>query len=149
MALSWIGEYGAVWLAIGLVAAFVTRRPRIILLVGGALLVAHLATAAIKDAVDRSRPPSRLPEIEPLVSVPSSAAFPSGHAATGFAAALVLAVSLPRHAPALVALAAAIAFSRLYVGVHFPSDVAAGAILGVLVATGLLLLARARPGSRP
>lgn len=137
------------WLVLGFVAALLTRRPSTLLLVGGALLAAHLATTGVKDAVDRVRPPARLPEIEPLVSVPSSAAFPSGHAATGFAAALILAVSLPRHAAAFVALAGAIAFSRLYVGVHFPSDVAAGAVLGLLVATGLLLLARARPGSRP
>ena len=86
--------------------------------------------------------------IDVLVTTPSTAAFPSGHAATSFAAAVVLALALPALAPAFLVLAAAVSFSRLYVGVHFPLDVIAGAVLGVAVATALLLLARALRRSR-
>jgi undecaprenyl-diphosphatase len=93
---------------------------------------------ALKVAVGERRP--RLPH--PLVAVPRSAAFPSGHATAAFACATVLAALAPRAAPVFVVLAAAIAYSRLYVGVHWPLDVVAGAVLGV--ATGLLLLAAAR-----
>lgn len=146
--LSWLGAFGQVWLVLGLVAALFTRRPVLLLQVGLALLASHVAAAGLKAAVDRRRPPEQLPDIDPLVALPASGSFPSGHAATGFAAALVLSFALPRWAVAFFALASAIAFSHLYTGVHFPSDVLAGAVLGALVATALLLLARVRPGSR-
>ncbi|MGH3018144.1 MAG: phosphatase PAP2 family protein [Gaiellaceae bacterium] len=79
----------------------------------------------------------------------STSAFPSGHAATSFAAAVVLALALPALAPAFLVLAAAVSFSRLYVGVHFPLDTVGGADLGLAVATALLLLVRALQRSRP
>jgi membrane-associated phospholipid phosphatase len=69
---------------------------------------------------------------------------PSGHAATSFAGAVVLTYLLPRAAPFLFLLAAAIAFSRVYVGVHYPSDVVAGAALGAAVALAALVLVRLR-----
>jgi len=74
------------------------------------------------------------------VPLPHDASFPSGHAATSFAAATMLSLSFPRFAPFLYVLAAAIAFSRVYVGVHYPLDVIGGAALGVLIATALRVL---------
>jgi undecaprenyl-diphosphatase len=103
----------------------------------------------MKLAVDRRRPEDGIAGVDALVSTPSTAAFPSGHAATSFAAAVVLSLALPTLAPAFLVLAAAVSFSRLYVGVHFPLDVLAGAALGAGVATALLLLARALRRSRP
>jgi undecaprenyl-diphosphatase len=78
----------------------------------------------------------------PLVAVPHSASFPSGHTATAFAAATVLTALVPRAAAVWFVLAAAIAYSRLYVGVHFPLDLAGGIAVGV--ATALLLLEAVR-----
>jgi undecaprenyl-diphosphatase len=113
-----------------------------------AVALADLATTGIKALVDRPRPPLRYAEPKALVPVPHDASFPSGHAATSFAAATVLSFSFPRLAPFLYLLAAAVAFSRVYVGVHYPLDVIGGALLGVVVATALRLLVRARRRSR-
>jgi undecaprenyl-diphosphatase len=126
----------------------VLRRPSIAFAVPVVVVLADLAASGVKLATDRNRPKATLDGIDVLVTTPSSASFPSGHAATSFAAAVVLAVALPVLAPAFFVLAALVGFSRLYVGVHFPLDVLAGAVLGVAVATALLLLARILRRSR-
>ena len=104
---------------------------------GGA---ADLLALVLKRVIDVDRPPLRYPEPDPLVRVPLDHSFPSGHAATSFACATVLAFAAPRLAVPLYLLAAAIAYSRVYVGVHYPIDVLGGAILGAAV--GLALLGR-------
>jgi undecaprenyl-diphosphatase len=73
---------------------------------------------------------------------PQSNSFPSGHAATSFAAATVIAAAAPRLRIPLYVLAALVAWSRVYVGVHYPLDVIGGAIYGTLLG---LLLVRALP----
>jgi undecaprenyl-diphosphatase len=92
----------------------------------------------------------RRPQLEhPLVAVPHSPAFPSGHAATSVACATVLSVLVPRAAPGFYLLAAAIAYSRLYVGVHWPLDVVGGAALGFVTALLLLSVVRRLSRGRP
>jgi undecaprenyl-diphosphatase len=102
------------------------------------------AAELLKSAVGERRP--QLPQ--PLVGIPHSKSFPSGHAATSFACATVLAVLAPRAAPLLFVLAAAIAYSRLYVGVHWPLDVIGGVLIGLVTALLLLSEARRRSGGR-
>jgi undecaprenyl-diphosphatase len=133
-----IGSWGAVWLALGLALALYRRNPRPFVLVLLADAAAYGISEAVKAAVGEHRPQG----FHPLVALPHSSSFPSGHATMSFACATVLSALAPKAAPAFVALAAAIAYSRLYVGVHWPLDVAAGAVLGV--ATALLLLGVAR-----
>jgi undecaprenyl-diphosphatase len=109
-----------------------------------AVAVADWVALGLKALVGRPRPPLRYAEPKTLVPLPHDGSFPSGHAATSFAAATILSFAAPRLAPAFFLLAAAIAFSRVYVGVHYPLDVVGGAALGVLVAISLRLLVRAR-----
>jgi undecaprenyl-diphosphatase len=136
--LSWIGMLGACWVVIGLLLALALRQPVIFGRVLLADLVAGVLQFAIKRAVGRSRPPLEYPAIDPLVGVPSTPSFPSGHATAAFACAVVLARAAPRLAVPLLVLAALIAFSRDYVGVHYPLDTIAGAVLGTAIGVGLL-----------
>jgi undecaprenyl-diphosphatase len=149
VALSRIGSQGAIWLLISVLAALYWRRPAIFLYVALADLVAGVSGALLRQAIGRERPPLRFPEPHPLVHVPGNPSFPSGHAATSFACAATLAWLTPLSPIALYALASLIAFSRVYVGVHYPLDVLGGAALGLGVATALRLLVEARRRSAP
>jgi undecaprenyl-diphosphatase len=135
--LSWIGTYGLVWIAIALLVALLWRRPSVFLTVVAADALADLLAELGKAIVHRHRPYEH--QLGPATS---SYSFPSGHAATSFACATVLSVLVPRRRVPFFVLATLIALSRLYNGVHYPTDVVAGACLGVL--TALLLLGAIR-----
>ena len=133
---------------VGAVLAVIWRRPWLLVLVLASDFVADGLSLALRQAIGRDRPPLVYPEPKALVAVPHTGAFPSGHASSAFACAAVLAWASPRlRVPAFV-LAAAIAWSRVYVGVHWPLDVLGGAVLGVLVSTVLLKLAASPPRLR-
>jgi undecaprenyl-diphosphatase len=136
-----------VWIGIALALALLRRRPALLLVVLAADGIADLLALAIKRVVDVQRPAFRYAEPKALVHVPHDHSFPSGHAATSFACATTLALAFPRLAVPLYVLAAAIAFSRVYVGVHYPLDVLGGALLGIVVATALRWLVSTRPRS--
>lgn len=125
-----LGEHGILWLALAGAGALLDapRRARW----GRAaarVALSYLANQAIKVAVRRPRPD--LPDSPPLVSTPTQLSFPSAHATTSFAAVRALGGLLPR--VPLLAVAAALALSRLWLGVHYPSDTIAGAALGTIV----------------
>jgi undecaprenyl-diphosphatase len=143
IALSHVGSYGMVWLLVAALAVVVWRRPSIFMYVLAGDLTAHVLSYGLRLAIGRDRPPVHFSEPHPLVHVPANPSFPSGHAATSFACAALLAwlTALPK--VPLFALAALIAFSRVYNGVHYPLDVVGGAVLGLLVATALRPLAEA------
>jgi membrane-associated phospholipid phosphatase len=113
------------------------RRPWLPARIGATVLLAEGVQSALKVWVERDRPPLDNPEPAPLVALPSTYSFPSGHAVVAFACATVISFAVPRLRWPLYALAALVAFSRVYVGVHFPGDVAAGAVIGV--ALGLVV----------
>ncbi len=92
-----------------------------------------LGSHLIRPWVARPRPPRCLPDVRLLVSLGPSFSFPSAHAANTAAVGTVVGRAYPRLAVPLLGFAAVIAYSRVYVGVHHPFDVVAGAALGVLV----------------
>lgn len=94
------------------------------------LVVAEVAAATVKRLVRRGRP--RVDQLPALVAVPSDFSYPSAHAATSFAAASVLAEALPP--TPLYGAAVLMAATRPYLGVHYPSDVLAGMLLGLALA---------------
>jgi undecaprenyl-diphosphatase len=139
--LSKAGSHGLLWLVLGLALSLLWRRWQPFVVVALADVAADGLAGLLKAAVGVQRPH----EAHDLLAVPHSKSFPSGHSATSFACATILALLVPRAAPAFYVLAAAVAYSRLYVGVHWPTDVIAGAALGVV--TALLLRAAIRTRS--
>jgi undecaprenyl-diphosphatase len=123
---------------LAVVVAVWRRRALPFVLTAIAVLAADGIAGLVKSAVGEDRPS----EPGALVTIPHSHSFPSGHTATAVAGAIVLSSFAPRAAPLLGVLAAAVAYSRLYVGVHFPLDVVGGAAIGAV--TALLLLAAVR-----
>jgi decaprenylphosphoryl-5-phosphoribose phosphatase len=134
-ALGKMGEYGAVWLVIGIVMAFLDADNGEDWIVAGLLgPIAIGLNYAVKLAVRRPRPV--LEGLPPLGGAPSALSFPSAHATSSFACATAMTRIAPE-AAFLFVLAAGIALCRPYLGMHYPSDVLAGAILGV--ALGLIV----------
>jgi undecaprenyl-diphosphatase len=142
--LSYAGRLGLLWLVLAAILGAVYRRWGLVLLTFVSVALADWIVVAMKALIHRPRPPLRYPEPKTLVPLPHDGSFPSGHAATSFAAATMLSFAFPALAPALLLLAAAVAFSRVYAGVHYPLDVIGGAALGALVATALRLLVKGR-----
>lgn len=135
---STLGNAGILWIALALVLLVIPRTRRVGCMVAAALLVdVILCNGILKPLVARTRPYDIQTAVELIVKKPRDYSFPSGHTAASFAAVTALICSGRRKLwiPSLV-VALLIAFSRLYLYVHFPTDVLGGVIVGVL--SGLL-----------
>jgi membrane-associated phospholipid phosphatase len=128
---SLLGEHGILWYSVSAVGAVAVREQRGTYGRAAALVFgSFVANQAVKFVVRRPRPD--IPDLPPLVHTRSNRSYPSAHATTSMAAAAALSEVLP---PAPVwTVATALALSRLYLGVHYPSDTLAGAALGWAVA---------------
>jgi membrane-associated phospholipid phosphatase len=135
---------GVAFVAVGAVGDVRARRPLPVATLVAAISVGigSLIVALLKESIDRARPEHAHSNIDAAVATPGSPSFPSGHTATAFAAAAVVGAIYPRLRWPLYALAALVGLSRIYLGVHFALDVAAGAILGVSIGLGLLWAGR-------
>ncbi len=129
--MSLFGEHAGGWLALGALGALVDRsRRREWLTAAAGVALAHGASIGVKRVVRRTRPEH--PSVQVRVGTPSRLTFPSAHATSTTAAALLYGRLLHRHlVPVLVP---PMALSRLVLGVHYPSDVVAGSALGAVVA---------------
>ena len=124
-----LGEHGAVWLGIGLRSAADAERRGRWLRATACVGTAYALSTSIKLAIGRRRPV--IEDLPHLMATPTGLSFPSSHSTSSFAAARAFGTLLPRGP--LLAAAAAMAFTRLYLGVHYPSDIAAGAALGTAI----------------
>jgi len=122
---------GPVLIGLGLASDVWRRRvPVAFMAAAAATLAASLIVDLLKNVFDRARPPESDPGLGSLVALPDNPSFPSGHAATAFAAATAIAVLCPKLRPWALGLAAAVALSRVYLRVHFPFDVLVGGLIG-------------------
>ena len=133
-----LGNGGAIWIALTILLLAIPKTRKI----GCMSLIALLGTLLVnnmllKNLVARTRPYEVIEGLTYIVMKPSDYSFPSGHAGCSFSAACIMYRRLPRRygVPALI-LAILIALSRLYVGVHYPSDVLFGVISGILISYG-------------
>lgn len=148
-ALSDAGRRGFIWFVLAAVAAlFPARRAGALRLVL-AVSVAFLAVDGIlKPVIGRDRPFVVLDNVQVISDRPTTSSLPSGHAASAFAGAVAAGRIWPLAQVPLLLVAALIAWSRVYVGVHFPFDVVAGAVVGVAAAS-LVLGGSPERGLRP
>ena len=128
--LTYAGGAGAIWFVIGAAMAVWLRRPLLLVVLVVSLRLSAILDGVLKRAIGRQRPPLADSHVHPLITVPHDPSMPSGHAMMAFTGAVFLGAVVPRFRWPLLVLAAGIALSRVYLGVHYPSDVLVGAALG-------------------
>lgn len=128
-----LGDSGILWTALGLALLFPEKTRRhgfdVLLCLAAAFLISD---CIIKPLVARPRPYNMIDGLTILVAPLSSYSFPSGHTNASFAAALALTLAFGKKGAWAYLFAALIAVSRLWVGVHYPTDVLCGALGGTL-----------------
>lgn len=138
-----LGDSGFVWIILTLVLLiFKGTRKEGFLCACSLLLVLLINNIILKNAIARTRPYEVVEGLQRIIEAQSDFSFPSGHTASSFAAAVVMFMKLPKQygIPAMI-LAVLIGLSRLYVGVHFPTDVIGAALIGTAGAVFVCKLA--------
>ena len=131
-----LGDAGMMWIAIAVILLIFKRTRKYGLLVFASLALTYLVNnLLLKELIDRTRPYEAFDKVQRLIEKQRGQSFPSGHSASSFAAAMCIYLNAPKKygIPAML-LALLMALSRLYVGVHYPGDVVAGAVVGSLMA---------------
>lgn len=132
--ITFLGNGGWFWILCAAILLAVPRTRKtgyaaVLSLIFGAIVTNLL----LKNIVARPRPFTEIQGLVPLITKPTDFSFPSGHTTASFAVALVMLWMLPgKYGIPAVVLAALIAFSRLYLGVHYPTDVLAGFLVALM-----------------
>ena len=132
-----LGNGGWFWIVLGILLLFFPKTRKLGLLTLGSMLIGFLITnICLKNLVARPRPYTQRPDLTILVKEPHDWSFPSGHTTASFAFAFAFYFGLEhkKYSIPVFVLVALIAFSRLYVGVHYPTDVLGGLLTGTLSA---------------
>jgi len=128
-----LGNGGVIWVIMAVLLMINKKYRKIGFMALCALILSTiLGEGILKHVVQRIRPSADIPAINMLIAKPLSYSFSSGHAASSFAAAGVLSKYFKKYALGFLGLASLIAFSRLYLYGHYPTDVVAGIILGLI-----------------
>ena len=130
-----LGDKGFIWIMIGIILLAQKKYRKVgIILLSALLLNLILGEVIIKNIVQRPRAFNSYPNINIIINPPDSYSFPSGHTASSFTAAFVIGYYLRNWKYEAYALAVLIAFSRLYLFVHYPTDIIFGILLGTISA---------------
>lgn len=133
-AITHLGDAGIIWIIIALVLLFFkNHRKTGITMIIGLVLGLLIGNLFLKNVVGRLRPFEIQEGVKLLIKAPKDPSFPSGHTLASVTSATILFLNYKKRAIIFIVLAIFIALSRLYLYVHFPSDVIAGAILGVFI----------------
>ena len=130
-----LGDIGFIWIVLSLILLLPrkTRRVGVLALIALALTFL-IGNVLLKNWIARARPYDVFDEVRRLIEKQSDYSFPSGHTSASFAVSVVYCKRLPiTYGVLAILLAVAMGLSRLYVGVHYPSDVVGGAVLGALI----------------
>lgn len=134
-----LGNLGLIWFVIAVILLFYKDyRKYGLMIIASLILCGLIGNVGLKNIVGRLRPIDVNTSIKLLIARPTDFSFPSGHAMTSFAPAVVLMFMNKKIGSAALVLASIIAFSRLYLYVHYPSDVIAGALIGSIIALVLV-----------
>lgn len=136
-----LGNGGAIWL-LAAIALLITKKYRKygIFLLAGLAVGVLTGNIILKPLIARPRPCWIDQSVALLIATPTDFSFPSGHTLSSMIGATVLTKANPKFGIAAIPLAALIAFSRLYLYVHYPTDIIAGAALGVVIGLGVCVL---------
>lgn len=130
-----LGEDGIIWITVGVILLIPKKTRKCGIMVLCALLVMLVVNnIVLKNLIARSRPCWTYPEMVDLVEIPKSFSFPSGHTVSAFAVSLVILSQHKKLGIVTVIMAALMAFTRLYVFVHFPTDIFGGMLVGAAIA---------------
>jgi undecaprenyl-diphosphatase len=136
---TYLGNGGIIWIIIAAILIINKKYRKIGFMALGALILSTiLGEEILKNVVKRIRPSEDIQAWNLLIAKPLSYSFPSGHTTSSFAVAGVLAKYFKRYAFEFLGLASLIGFSRLYLYVHYPTDILAGAVLG-LMCSGIII----------
>ena len=144
-----LGNGGIIWIVAAIVLLAIPKyRKGGMVLALGLILGLLLGNLTLKPLIARTRPFDLVEGIELLIAAPTDFSFPSGHTLSSFVAAFILTMTDKRFGYFAIPLAFLIAFSRLYLYVHFPSDILGGIVLAAMISAILYFIFFKKKSSR-